>query len=329
MLKYKDHIYFKYADKLKDIYFNHIESLSSEKTQYFLSRLSLCYSNINLSPIDIGMKENVKSLLKYFDTYTKFGPDKSGKMFLDARDGDSEINKIKIIGNKEGNKNIKKYSEFFTFSEIGRIFNIIHRLKKQDYLKSEDYENFKRYILENWLKIIEQTNEEHFYWFPVQTINNFYYVKSLKLFPTELVNELEKKFLSKMFNTFKDTTDTLDFNRLLYAMTHVIIGDSWFYETSVESSNYGAIINFLKMNFNRIIKDGTNDIITEIGVVFLICNEFEEARKYKKYVVTQIGKDNLVEPKIPLKYNVLKDKIDSLEHTNILAIMLFKNLGKI
>lgn len=334
MMKFQDVVNYKIADRIKDIYLKNINILAPEMKQHFLSRLKICYPSLKTNDsIRNEMESVINNLKTFFDVFENEGFDETIDLITDEVVSNASPFTSNIKLNAKDylieNKSSLKLSQ--TFCRITTIYNIMFRLKCDDLLEQEYHEKIQNFIKKYWEESLDISNDI-FQHFPVQSINNFYYIKTLdflNLFSEDKTDELEEKVLNQMFDVFKGDLDKLNFNRFLYALTHVIIGESWFYENGINKNKYINILNIFKNEEDRIFKDGSNDIITEIGVVWTICEEFEKTERYKKYVKSQLDKDGLVGSKYSLTKNVrISDKLAQLEHTNILAIMLLTNMSK-
>lgn len=309
------------ADGIKDVYLNNLDSMSSMKKQHFLSRLSKCYQNKWRSTIEELGKELASRVTELSVEYREGKFKGSVDSFLDARNSNNAHLDAKKKGNKWVEKNKEGAEKFLAYLDLLMKFNIVHRLKCEKWLN--DLESTKTKLIEDWDSQVDWVieNSEAFRLIPVQSVNVFYYMQSLKIMDPNLVDEKEKIFIEALRSSYEGKLeDEITFNNYLYALTHVIIGKSWFYEYKMPDyrQKYGWIIDFFKNHRERIIAESTPDIIIEIGVVMLICNKIREADHYKKYTRSKIGPKGYIEP-----LNKTKGPEES-EHTNILAIMLLK-----
>lgn len=310
------------ADGIKKVYLNILDSMSFIKQQHFLSRLSKCYSGKWKSKIrDLG-GQLANQLSDLFTEYRGGDYSNSVTTFIKFRNSNNAHLEAKKKGNQWVEDNRENAAEFLAYLEVLENFNILCRLKCEDYLK-DDINEIRNWLIENWEDRINDIieNPEIFVKIPVQSITVFYYMSSLKLIDPNLLEEKEKIFLDAFKKEYEGRLeDDAIFNNYLYALTHVLIGESWFYENKLPNykGKYDWIIQFFKENRERILETATPDIIIEIGVVMLICNEITEAEKYKKYTRKKIGPKGYIEP-----LDSTKGPEES-EHTNILAIMLLK-----
>ena len=102
---------------------------------------------------------------------------------------------------------------------------------------------------------------------------------------------------------------------MLYSLTHLIIADTLYYERYC--NKYGWVTDFFAKNLDFIIKNSTEDVLTEVGLCFKFCRKEnlykKEFRKIKRHIL--------------LKFSILKLRkaqyIIKNEHTNSLIMLLF------
>lgn len=318
--------YSKAADRIKDVYLNNMNKLSYIKKQHFLSRLSKVYGNNWNSDVTFMCKKMITEVENLFLDYSTGSYEKSIYNFIDLRIGNNADDSSKKRGNDWVLENKKDTKKVLAFLEILMKTNIIHRLKCENLFDPDKLRDIKSWLISNWEKNIDYIIENpiSFKMIPVQSINIFYYMESLNWINPDIIDEKEKIFLETFKGEYKtNTKESVDFNNYLYALTHIIIGKSWFYEIKIPEyrEKYDWIIEFLSNNEKRIQDECTPDIVIEIGVVFLICNEIEKAESYKKYAFGRLNDDGIIPT---LNKDDIKNTIEIAEHSNILAIMLLK-----
>lgn len=309
------------ADGIKKVYLENLDSMSFIKQQHFLSRLSKCYTGKWKSKIKELGEKLANQLNELFTEYKGGEYANSVSTFIKFRNSNNAHLEAKQKGNKWVKDNQANTAEFLAYLEILMKFNIVHRLKCEQFIKDEEV--IKNWLLKKWNKNVNWIikNPDAFGLIPVQSVNVFYYMSSLKIMDPNLIDQKEEQFLNALKKAYEgNLVDDISFNNYLYALTHIIIGESWFYEYKLPDyrQKYGWIIDFFKENRERILSTATPDIIIEIGVVLLICNEIAESAKYKKYTRNKIGPNGYIEP-----LDKTKGPEES-EHTNILAIMILK-----
>ena len=312
------------ADKIKNVYLGIIDDMTIDKQQHFLSRLSKSYGNKWKNKIKELGSELSSEVLDIFTLYKNGKVEGSVDSFIKMRNANNANVESKKKGNQWVFDNREEVEIFLSYLEVLMKFNIVCRLKCEDSFKPNDIHKIRTWLIENWESKIDWVieNPEIFTMIPVQSINIFYYMSSLKLIDPNIVDRREIEFLDSLRNEYEGKLeDDIMFNNYLYALTHIIIGESWFYEYKLPlyKQKYGWLIEFLKGNRERIF-EAVPDIVIEIGVVFIICNEQTEANRYKKYTRSKIGDSGYIEP-----LDNTKGPEES-EHTNILAIMLLKGI---
>jgi len=318
--------YSKAADKIKEVYLNSIDELPPLKKQHFLSRLSKVYGNHWTGDISDVCKGLVKEVENLFDEYSIESYGKSISNFTNLRIANNADSESKKRGNSWVLENKKETEKFLAYLEVLMLTNIIHRLKCENLFNSRKLEEIKNWLTSNWESNVDYILENPiaFKMIPVQSINVFYYMESLNLMNPDIIDKKESIFLNALKKEYgSNQKDLVDFNNYLYALTHIIIGKSWFYENKLPDyrSKYGWILDFLFNNEKRIQSECTPDIVIEVGVILLICNEIRKSESYKRYTYSRINDEGIIPP---LDKEKSKDSIRIAEHSNILAIMLLK-----
>jgi hypothetical protein len=317
--------YFKAADKIAEIYLSNLEELPKLKRQHFLSRLVKVYGEnpewmSKIGDLSYWLAKDVESI---FDDYVLRGNyENSIESFINLRSTINTKTEAKQRGNDWILQNQEKSHLFMSYQEILMKTNIVFRLKGEYGFNAKILNEIRKWLIDNWESQINfiMENPEIFRFLPVQTINTFYYMDSLRWIDPVIMNLKEVEFLSALKKEYSNLNDQIEFNNYLYALTHIVIGKSWFYEYKLPTyrEKYSWIVDFFEVNENRIFNECISDIIIEIGVIFYICNEIQRTNRYKKYAISKIEKGI-----IPSNTKT-ENEINSAEHTNILAIMLLR-----
>ncbi len=309
------------ADRITDIYLNNLDSLPKMKQQHLLSRLEVVYQK-KFPKLEMLGKWLAGLTEERFKLYL-VDPSSAYDAFIESRVANNANAKAKQIGNSWVESIKAEASPFLAYLEILMCFNIIKRIRCEKFLTIES--EMRDWLVDNFDKMIDFVikNPKAFINIPVQSVNVFYYMKSLDLINRDIMAEKEGYFLFNLKSTYDGITkmDDIQFHNYLYALTHVIIGESWFYEKSLPTykERYGWIIDFFDKNTSRIL-ESTEDIIAEIGVVYLICCENAAAEKYKSVMYDKISKYGWV---LPLSGSL---NYSDGEHTNVLTIMLLHGI---
>lgn len=107
----------------------------------------------------------------------------------------------------------------------------------------------------------------------------------------------------------------------IYALTHIIIAASEYYQKFVERKDFEWIFDFFEQNIDKILTSCSTDAITEVGLSFKLAGESENrvVNMIKDYLVMAFNE----------KLGFIAKKIDatigSAEHRNILAVMVLKD----
>lgn len=105
----------------------------------------------------------------------------------------------------------------------------------------------------------------------------------------------------------------------LYGMTHIIFANSEYYQKSVAESDYQWIYDYFRQNIDTILSRGKEDIIAEVGIVFLLAGLSSDpvVEKTRLHVHESINTEKGMIPSIDGDFDITYG-----EHRNVLAIML-------
>jgi len=239
-----------------------------------------------------------------------------GKKMLSVRSNISDRSERKMLL-------YKKYPELFYYKQL-LLFLFI--------AKSSGYENNKNFTVtfKRSLKIIKGLNIKDLFLSdyviqitPSFAANAIYTMKYLG------VNNYEKEIVGKIKDCWMERIprNQDEWKDKIYAFTHLIIGASNYYQNFVSKRKFGWILKLFEDNLDEIIKQTNADVQAEVGVCFMLCKD------YKNPVLDRIRKQ------VSLSYNPKKgyisykgissDNLESAEHRNILAVILFSDLKQL
>ena len=154
---------------------------------------------------------------------------------------------------------------------------------------------------------------------PAECINSLFFLKYLGVVDkTKLIKpRLRKIYLSKA----KLGED--NYFSWLYALTHIVIAASDYYQHYVASEYFSWVLNYLVADFEKILFCATTDILAEVGMCFKLTQTHSGLiNKCKVKVVEQSDK----------KFGSLIQKeetgLNALEHCITLTILLIDDLKK-
>lgn len=157
-----------------------------------------------------------------------------------------------------------------------------------------------------------------------QAVNYVYYLKFLGL------TDLEEKFIALFREIFRPGSDTkldkIEYENMLYGLTHFIIAGSGYYQNYVSPEKYGWILEYLDKHINTILARSKPDVVAEVGLCFKLCGQ-------KNHRVVALTKNKTVEafdPKqglIPPKKG--KASLNKSEHRNAVAYLLLTDFDQL
>ncbi|WP_434931941.1 DUF3541 domain-containing protein [Shewanella sp. HL-SH5] len=150
-----------------------------------------------------------------------------------------------------------------------------------------------------------------------QLINYVYWAKQIG------VGDYYQAYKTAFINTYPDSKDATlskaQYKNKIYGMTHFIFAASGYYQNEVEPKEFQWILDYFEKNLDKIIADTTEDIITEVGISFLITGHSNHnvTQKVKKHIIAAYNPETQM---IPSPKG--RSDLSSGEHRNVLAMML-------
>lgn len=167
--------------------------------------------------------------------------------------------------------------------------------------------DFSRYV----------TNEDMVKAWAAQLANQVYWLRQLG--EQDVVNEFVDTF-KKAYPDDKDKKlSSQQFGNKIYGMTHVIFGDSEYYQHQVSEQDHQWVYDYFRENIDTILLRAKEDVIAEVGLTFLLAGLENDpvVEKTRLAIQASIDKTKGMIPSVTgdfdLKYG---------EHRNVLAIML-------
>ncbi|MGX9460320.1 DUF3541 domain-containing protein [Shewanella sp. A14] len=150
-----------------------------------------------------------------------------------------------------------------------------------------------------------------------QLINYVYWAKQIGV--GDYYEAYKKAFIKTYPDSKDDKLKKSQYKNKIYGMTHFIFSASEYYQHSVDAKEYQWILDYFEKNIDRILTDTTEDIITEVGISFLITGNGNNpvVDKVKKHVIAAYDPKTMM---IPSPHG--KAELSSGEHRNVLAMML-------
>lgn len=160
--------------------------------------------------------------------------------------------------------------------------------------------------------------------YAAQAANAVEYLRQLGL--TDIREDFRRRFLEVFPDNLDRKLDDNQFGDKVYGLTHIVISASGYYQHTLDRGAYAWILDYFSANGKRILKRLPADIISEVGVCFLLCDDTANTlidlcrRKVAKGFDAKTG---LIQS--PLG-NV---DLATGEHRNMLAYMLFRWSGRL
>ncbi|MFV8463995.1 DUF3541 domain-containing protein [Vibrio campbellii] len=167
--------------------------------------------------------------------------------------------------------------------------------------------DFSRYV----------TNEDMVKAWAAQLANQVYWLRQLG--EQDVVDEFVETF-KKAYPDDKDKKlSSQQFGNKIYGMTHVIFGDSEYYQHQVSEQEHQWIYDYFRENIDTILLRAKEDVIAEVGLTFLLAGLEDDpvVEKTRLAIQSSIDKKHGMIPSITGDFD-----LEYGEHRNVLAIML-------
>ena len=167
--------------------------------------------------------------------------------------------------------------------------------------------DFSRYV----------TNEDMVKAWAAQLANQVYWLRQLG--EQDVVDEFVDTF-KKAYPDDKDKKlSSQQYGNKIYGMTHVIFGDSEYYQHQVSEQDHQWIYDYFRENIDTILLRAKEDVIAEVGLTFLLAGLEDDPVVEKTRLAIQASIDE--------KYGMIPSitgdfDLEYGEHRNVLAIML-------
>ena len=144
---------------------------------------------------------------------------------------------------------------------------------------------------------------------PSEAINFVYYLHFLG------IADFTEEFKKFMINFWEKENSPQNFKRKIYAFTHFIIAESYYYQRFVDLGKNRKVLEILEKNLENILKFTNPDVVGEVGLCFKLT-------KTKNPIVLKKIKDYLEGAFVPsLGYIPYSDSLEKAEHRNIIAVL--------
>jgi hypothetical protein len=161
------------------------------------------------------------------------------------------------------------------------------------------------------------TNEDMIKAWAAQLANQVYWLRQLG--EQDVVDEFVDTF-KKAYPDDKDKKlSSQQYGNKIYGMTHVIFGDSEYYQHQVSEQEHQWIYDYFRENIDTILLRAKEDVIAEVGLTFLLAGLEDDPVVEKTRLAIQASideKDGMI-PSITGDFD-----LEYGEHRNVLAIML-------
>ena len=173
-------------------------------------------------------------------------------------------------------------------------------------------EIIRRYDFSNYV-----SNQDMVKAWAAQLANQVYWLRQLG--EQDVVDE----FVTTFKAAYPDATDKKlsqqQYGNKLYGMTHIIFGDSEYYQHQVSEQEHQWIYDYFRDNIDTILLRAKEDVIAEVGLTFLLAGIEDDpvVEKTRQAILASIDKEKGMIPSVTGDFDLQYG-----EHRNVLAIML-------
>jgi len=161
------------------------------------------------------------------------------------------------------------------------------------------------------------TDQEMIKAWAAQLANQVYWLRQLG------EQDVVEPFTQAFKKTYPDSEDKKlskqQYGNKLYGMTHIIFGDSEYYQHQVNEKQHQWIYDYFRDNIDTILIRAKEDVIAEVGITFLLAGLEDDpvVEKTRNAIQQSINLDKGMIPSVTGDFDVSYG-----EHRNVLAIML-------
>ncbi|MCP3697846.1 MAG: DUF3541 domain-containing protein [Aliivibrio sp.] len=150
-----------------------------------------------------------------------------------------------------------------------------------------------------------------------QLANQVYWLRQLG--EQDVVDEFVEAFKLAYPDNKDAALSKQQYGNKIYGLTHILLADSQYYQYPLKESDHQWIYDYLRNNIDTILERAKEDIISEVGITFLLAGLENDPVVYKtqKHIQDAINREKNM---VPSTSNST-DLTDG-EHRNVLAIML-------
>lgn len=155
---------------------------------------------------------------------------------------------------------------------------------------------------------------------PSWVINSLYYLKYLEIIDLEAKL---KPAIWRFWQKEKITKEYLYTNKI-YALTHLVISSSFFYQRFLPTADYKEILYFFQTNFGEILKRTNPDIVGEVGLCFKLTKTSSKViKEAQDYLVSCYN------PRLGYIPRGKSKNLEKAEHCNVIAILLLSDYSRL
>ncbi|KJY82902.1 hypothetical protein TW81_11915 [Vibrio galatheae] len=161
------------------------------------------------------------------------------------------------------------------------------------------------------------TDQEMIKAWAAQLANQVYWLRQLG--EQDVVAAFTSAFQQAYPDSADKTLSNQQYGNKLYGMTHIIFGDSEYYQHQISEKQHQWIYDYFRDNIDTILKRAKEDVIAEVGITFLLAGLDDDpvVEKTRRAIQHSIDLERGMIPSVTGDFDITYG-----EHRNVLAIML-------
>ncbi|CAM2733418.1 DUF3541 domain-containing protein [Vibrio tubiashii] len=189
--------------------------------------------------------------------------------------------------------------------------------RANEYGLKHKYDDKLRSVIRRYDFAKYATDQEMIKAWAAQLANQVYWLRQLG--EQDVVEPFTEAFKKAYPDREDKKLSKQQYGNKLYGMTHIIFGDSEYYQHQVSEKQHQWIYDYFRDNIDTILIRAKEDVIAEVGITFLLAGLEDDlvVEKTRKAIQSSIDPDKGMIPSVTGDFDVTYG-----EHRNVLAIML-------
>lgn len=210
--------------------------------------------------------------------------------------------------------NVTKHMPEYLYLGVGLLGSMA---RANEYGLKHQQDDKLRAVLRRYDFAKYATNQEMIKAWAAQLANQVYWLRQLG--EQDVVAPFTQAFKQAYPDSEDKKLSSQQYDNKLYGMTHIIFGDSEYYQHQVSEQQHQWIYDYFRANIDTILRRSKEDVIAEVGITFLLAGLEDDpvVEKTRRAIQQSIDLNKGMIPSVSGDFDVSYG-----EHRNVLAIML-------